>query len=174
MAAQKTASLRPRLLMAAAALLVAVATGGALYFSLPKPAPDVGFTSIKGEQISLHDLHGKVVLVEFWATTCRYCVQDMPQMADIYRRLQPQGLAMIAVAMSYDRPDYVVNFTESRKLPFAVALDLQGELAAAFGGVAATPTLFLIGKDGKVLKRYVGEPDFAELQRRLQQALLSS
>jgi hypothetical protein len=55
----------------------------------------------------------------------------------------------------------VLNYTETRKLPFKVALDSGGDLAKAFGDVAMTPTTFVIGKDGKILKRYLGEPDFA-------------
>ena len=73
--------------------------------------------------------------------------------------------------MKYDPPNYVVNFTETRKLPFTVALDSGGDLAKAFNGVALTPTTFVIDKDGKVLKRYVGEPDFAALHQLLKKAL---
>ncbi len=163
----------PRLLLiVAAGILLAVALIDGWYrFVAPQPTPDVAFTSIKGEQIRLQNLRGKVVLVEFWATTCRYCVHDMPQMADTFRQFQPKGLEMVAVAMSYDRPDYVLDFATSRQLPFPVALDLQGDLSHAFGDVTATPTLFVIGKDGKVVKSYVGEPDFAELRQLLQQLL---
>jgi len=169
--AQNTAFPRSRLLIAAFLLLAIVLAGGWVFFATSRPAPNVIFTSIKGEQVRLQNLRGKVVLVEFWATTCRYCVRDMPQMADIYRQLQPQGLEMVAVAMSYDRPDYVVSFAQSHQLPFPVALDLQGDLALAFGGIEATPTLFVIGKNGKILKRYLGEPDFAGLHLLLQQLL---
>jgi peroxiredoxin len=161
------------LLTVAAGILLAVALIDGWYrFVAPQPAPDVAFTSIKGEQIRLQDLRGKVVLVEFWATTCTYCVRDMPQMADTYNQFQAKGLEMVAVAMSYDRPDYVLDYTNSRKLPFPVALDVQGDLSHAFGDISATPTLFVIGKDGKIVKRYVGEPDFSGLHQLLQQLLI--
>jgi peroxiredoxin len=75
------------------------------------------------------------------------------------------------VALQRDPPNYVVNFTETRKLPFIVALDSGGDIAKAFGDVQLTPTTYVIGKDGKVLRRYVGEPDFIALHALLQQAL---
>lgn len=133
--------------------------------------PDVSFTNLQGQQISAHSLRGKVVLVNFWATSCSTCVAEMPHMAETYKKYHAQGLEFIAVAMSYDPPNYVLNFTETRKLPFHVALDVQGKLAQAFGDVKLTPTTYLIDKQGKILKRYVGQPSFAELHSLLEQAL---
>jgi peroxiredoxin len=68
----------------------------------------------------------------------------------------------------------VLNFAATRKLPFKVALDAGGDLAKQFGDVAMTPTTFVIGKDGKILKRYLGEPDFPALHALLQQSLNAS
>ena len=73
--------------------------------------------------------------------------------------------------MSYDAPNYVVNYAQTRNLPFKVAYDAQGDAAKSFGNVTLTPTTFVIGKDGNVIKRYVGEPDFAALHRLLEKAL---
>jgi hypothetical protein len=62
--------------------------------------------------------------------------------------------------MSYDPPSYVVNFAETRKLPFKVAIDNTGSVAQAWGDVKLTPTTYLVNKQGEIVKRYVGEPDF--------------
>jgi len=75
------------------------------------------------------------------------------------------------VAMSYDPPAYVVNFTESRKLPFKVAIDNTGANAKAWGDVKLTPTSYLVNKRGEIVKRYVGTPDFAELHRLIEKLL---
>ena len=134
-------------------------------------APDVTFISLAGDKVSTHSLRGKVVMVNFWATSCATCVKEMPQIVETYNKFKGQGLEFVAVAMKYDPPNYVVNYTETRKLPFTVAMDSGGDLAKAFGDVALTPTTFVIGKDGKILKRYVGEPEFGELHALLQKAL---
>jgi peroxiredoxin len=157
----------------AAVAAAVLALGGIGYFSLSvkEAAPDVTFTSITGEKISSKNLHGKVVMVNFWATSCTTCVHEMPQMADTYNKYKDRGLEFVAVAMSYDPPNYVLNFAETRKLPFKVALDVQGDLAKAFGDVKLTPTTVVIDKAGNVIKRYVGEPEFAQLHQLLDAAL---
>lgn len=137
-------------------------------------APNVTFTSLSGERISLKSLRGKVVMVNFWATSCTTCVKEMPQMIDTYTRFKGQGLDFVAVAMSYDPPNYVLNFVQTRKLPFTVSLDPQDQLAKSFGDVRLTPTTFVIDKQGNIIKRYVGEPDFPALHRLLAKNLAAA
>lgn len=158
--------------IAAAVLII----GGIGYSTLTKEvkAPDVTFISIEGEKISTRDLRGKVVMVNFWATSCVTCIKEMPGMIETYNKFKGQGLEFVAVAMNYDPPNYVLNYTETNKLPFKVALDSGGDIAKQFGDVTLTPTTFVIGKDGKILKRYVGEPEFSQLHVLLQQALAAS
>lgn len=134
-------------------------------------APDASFTDLKGSKFSLAQLKGKVVMVNFWATSCTTCVAEMPEMIRTYDQFHAQGLEFVAVAMSYDPPSYVVNFTETRNLPFHVVLDFDGKLAQAFGEVKLTPTTFLIDKKGNIIKKYVGVPDFKELHQLLQTQL---
>ena len=156
---------------AAAALVLALAGGGYMAFGRAEQAPQVTFISIAGDKISTANLRGKVVMVNFWATSCTTCVKEMPAMVDTYNKFKGQGLQFVAVAMQYDPPNYVLNFTETRKLPFTVAIDAGGDIAKSFGDVTLTPTTFVIGKDGSILKRYVGEPDFTEVHALLQKAL---
>jgi len=153
------------------AAVLAIAGIGVAAFSRQPTAPDVTFISIDGQKISSHDLRGKVVMINFWATSCTTCVHEMPQMVDTYNKFKGQGLQFVAVAMNYDPPNYVLNYAQTRKLPFTVALDSGGDLARQFGDVNMTPTTFVIGKDGKILKRYLGEPDFASLHALLQKSL---
>lgn len=166
-----TSKRRPLLLAAGAVLGLALAGIGYQSLTARAVAPDVTFTSITGEQISLKSLRGRVVMVNFWATSCSTCVREMPQMVDTYRRYRSRGLDFIAVAMSYDPPNYVLNFTQTRALPFKVVLDPQDQLAKSFGDVKLTPTTFVIDRDGKIIKRYVGEPDFGALHGLLDKAL---
>ncbi|KAF1030034.1 MAG: Thiol-disulfide oxidoreductase ResA [Burkholderia plantarii] len=157
-----------------AVAVVAIAVAG--YFALngKSSVPDATFTLLSGKKLSTStDLKGKVYLVNFWATSCETCMKEMPQMVDTYNRYKGKGLEFVAVAMSYDSPMYVANYTQTRKLPFQVALD-DGSVAKQFGNVQLTPTTFVVDKNGKILKRYVGEPQFAELDQLLDKALDAS
>ncbi|VXC28913.1 peroxiredoxin [Massilia sp. 9I] len=156
-----------------AACAVVLALAGIGYASFNSGAPNVTFISISGDKISTESLRGKVVMVNFWATDCRTCVKEMPQMVETYNKYKGQGLEFIAVAMQYDPPNYVLNFTEAHKLPFKVALDSAGDIAKQFGDVKMTPTTFVIDKNGKIIKRYLGEPPFPELHKLLEKELTS-
>ena len=160
--------LKPALIGAA---VVAIAAIGYVSLASSTPAPDVTFIDIKGQKISTQSLRGKVFMVNFWATSCATCVKEMPQMVETYQKFKGQGLEFVAVAMSYDPPNYVLNYAETRKLPFKVALDPQGELARSFGDVKLTPTTYVIDKEGNIIKRYVGEPEFSQLHKLLEKAL---
>jgi peroxiredoxin len=165
-----SASRNPVRLIVAAVVVVALAVVGYFAFNGQQRAPDATFTLLSGQKVSTADLKGKVYLVNFWATNCDTCMQEMPSMVDTYNRFKDKGLEFVAVAMNYDAPMYVTNYTQTRKLPFKVAMD-DGSAAKQFGNVQLTPTTFVIDRNGKILKRYVGEPQFAELDKLLEKAL---
>jgi len=157
------------LLIAAAVLAIA---GALAYALMDKPgAPASTFTTLEGKTLTLDELRGKVVLVNFWATSCPGCVKEMPDMVEVYREYQDRGFEIIAVAMSYDPPNYVKSFVQTRQLPFPVALDVDGGHARAFGNVQLTPTTFIIGKDGRILEQKLGEIDFVRLKALLDKEL---
>jgi peroxiredoxin len=95
----------------------------------------------------------------------------MPRLVEAYNKFAPRGYEMIAVAMSYDHPNQVAEFAQRRALPFKVALDSSGEIAKAFGNVRATPTTFLVDKRGRILKQYLGEPDWGAFHTLVEKAL---
>ena len=134
-------------------------------------APSSTFVLLDGSQQTTADLRGKVTLVNFWATSCTTCVAEMPDIVRTYDKYRAQGFETLAVAMSYDPPSYVVNFAESRKLPFKVAIDNTGAVARAWGDIKITPTTYLVNKRGEIVKSYVGAPDFAELHRLIEKLL---
>lgn len=154
------------------AVVAVVVLGSAAYFFTRVPdAPQVTFKTLSDGQITTAQLKGKVTLVNFWATSCVTCVAEMPKIVETHQKYQAQGYETIAVAMSYDRPDYVSNFVKSRNLPFKVAVDLDSSIANAFSGVRLTPTTFVIDKKGRIIKQYLGEPKFAELHTLIEAAL---
>lgn len=124
---------------------------------------ELTFIGVKGDQFSMSSLKGKVVLVNFWATSCSVCKSEMPKMVQTYEKYRDQGLETVAVAMSYDPPDRVFAYAQQNKLPFRVTLDIFGKAMDAFGGVRGTPTTFLVDRQGNIVKRFEGEPDFDRL-----------
>ena len=134
-------------------------------------APAVGYTLLDGRKSSLAALQGRVVLVNFWATDCVPCIEEMPQLADTWRKFAPSGIDTLAVTMAYVTPFAVSNFAQSRQLPFGVAIDNTGEIAARFGDVRATPTSFLIDRHGRIAGRWAGRTDIADLQARIARLL---
>ena len=155
------------IIAAVAAAAVGLAAFLALGRAAPAPArvlaPDVSFSTLQGERFSTAALRGRVVLVNFWATSCVTCVRAMPKLVETYRKHRDRGFETVAVAMRYDPPNYVIHYAETNALPFKVALDPVGDIARQFGDVRLTPTTFVIDRRGMIVKRYVGEPDFAEL-----------
>lgn len=162
--------MKPVMYVAAAALALAVGAG-VLVGTADSPAPESTFVLLDGSRKTTADLKGKVTLVNFWATSCVSCVAEMPKLMATHDKYKAQGFDTLAVAMSYDPPSYVVNFAETRKLPFSVAIDNTGAVAKAWGDVRLTPTTYIVDKQGAIVKRYVGEPDFAELHRLIEKLL---
>ena len=157
----------------AAAVVAAFAGAGAWVFlgTGTSPAPQSTFVLLDGSTKTTEQMKGRVTLVNFWATSCTTCVAEMPDIVRTYDKYRAQGFETLAVAMSYDPPSYVVNFAESRKLPFKVAIDNTGAVARAWGDIKITPTTYIVNKRGEIVKSYVGAPDFAELHRLIEKLL---
>jgi peroxiredoxin len=134
-------------------------------------APEASYVLLSGAKESTQSMKGRVYLVNFWATSCAVCVKEMPEIARTHNKFASRGFEVMSVAMSYDAPAYVVDFAATRKLPFKVAIDNTGAVAKAFGGVSATPTSYLIDKQGRIAKHWVGEPDFAALHGEIETLL---
>jgi peroxiredoxin len=160
---------------ALAALVIAVLAAMAyMTFGRTETVPDATLTLMSGQKLTTAGLRGKVYLVHFWATSCATCIKEMPQMVQTYNRFRGEHFDFVAVAMSYDPPIYVTNYTEAHHLPFRVVMDTDGSLARQFHNVQLTPTTYVIDGKGRILKRILGEADFHELHRMIEDALSES
>ncbi len=167
----KLASTRRRTLALTAVACVTLGLGGLAGCTSREAAPASRFLLLDGSTLDSQALKGKVTLVNFWATTCTTCVAEMPELIHTFQKYQAHDFETVAVAMSYDPVDWVLNFSSSRQLPFKVALDRNGELARQWGEVKLTPTTFLVDREGRIVKRYVGQPDFVALHQLIEQLL---
>lgn len=161
----------PLTYIAGVVIALAAVTGAGYALTSAQAAPQTQFRLLDGTTLQTTDLKGKVTLVNFWATSCVTCMADMPKVVETYRKFQDRGYDTVAVAMSYDRPDYVLNYAKSRALPFTVAIDGSGAVAQAWNNVQFTPTTYLVDKNGQIVKRFIGEIDFAQLDGLIQKLL---
>lgn len=152
-------------------LVVVIATCAYLIVAQKSMAPALTVTTYQGQKLELNALRGKVLLVNFWATSCTTCVKEMPALVATHNKYAAQGYATVAIAMDYDVPGFIAAYAMKNALPFAVAHDADGTAAKAFGDIRLTPTTFLIDKQGHIIKRYLGAPDFAQLHAEIEALL---
>jgi len=116
-------------------LLLVLVTLLVLFFlslATNKKVPEIAVNSITGEAIKLYQVKNNFTIINFWATDCPGCIKEMPGLTNVYNQLKGQGLQIIAVSMSYDPPNQVLNFTQKNKIPFPVVLDVDGQIARSF------------------------------------------
>ena len=111
-----------------------------------KRAEDFTVALVRGETLKLREQRGKAVMINFWATWCPPCREEMPAMERLYRRHRERGFVLLAVSVDTDA-SLVRPFLEHHKLTFPVALDAKMELANTYG-VRALPSSFLIDRNG--------------------------
>ncbi len=132
----------------------------------PGEAPPARLHTLTGDIIELQSLDGPV-LVNFWSPTCVVCLQEMPAMAELYDDYAGAGFELIAVAMPHDPPNEVLELAKARKLPFPVAIDIEGKVLEQFEPVRGTPTSYLFDADGTTVARHVGAMDIRALRDQL-------
>ncbi len=148
-------------------------SGSLLLLSMPfgNYAPDIHLQTLDGKSISLLSLRGRPTLLTFWATDCPGCLKEIPHLKKLHHDFSDDGLTVIAVAMSFDKPSNVIAMTKEKQLPYVIAFDLQGDAAKAFGDVRLTPTNFLIAPDGRIALHKIGEFDVPDMRARIQSFL---
>jgi len=133
-----------------------------------QPAPKLEVTVLDGGQkINLASLHGRPVLVTFWATSCPGCIKEMPHLIELYHELAPKGFEIIGIAMPYDQPNHVLEMQKQKQIPYPIVWDGVGEATRAFGSVTLTPTHFLIDPQGQIVQHKIGELDIKLLRARI-------
>lgn len=132
-------------------------------------APDFTVTDIHGNKLSLSEYKGKVVLLDFWATWCAPCLEEIPHFVQMQQTLGPQGFQTIGISMD-DGPKPVQQFYQDHKLNYPVAVG-DTKLADSYGGVLGLPVTFVINKDGQIRKKFVGATDPAVIEQEVVAAL---
>ncbi len=159
-----------KLLVIILSLVVLLAGCGGQNPLLGKPAPDFQLTSLDGQPVSLSDLKGNPVLINFWATWCPPCRGEMPYLQQIYEKWQIMGLVLLAINIQESSSD-VEGFMQSQGLSLPVLLDSDGAIAAQYG-IEAIPATFFIDSEGTVQEVKVGAfQSTAEIEESLLQLI---
>ena len=122
-----------------------------------KAAPEFLLKDSSGKKVSLNDYRGKVVLLDFWATWCHGCQEEIPWFSDFHRRYSGQGLAVVGVSLDSDGWKVVTPFLKTAKVPYQVVLG--NDATAKTYGIENMPDTFLIDRQGRIAAAYAGEVD---------------
>jgi cytochrome c biogenesis protein CcmG/thiol:disulfide interchange protein DsbE len=133
------------------------------------PAPEVTLTDLKGQKLDLASYKGDVVLVDFWATWCDPCRAEIPNFVELQNKYGSQGFRIVGISMD-DGSGPVRDFYDQYKMNYPVAMG-SAKLAERFGGVLGLPVSFLIGRDGRIYARHVGETESSVFEAEIKQLL---
>jgi thiol-disulfide isomerase/thioredoxin len=155
--------------LALAALFVAMTGAGSAESLVHKRAPEFARSDLNGKPVSLARFHGKVLLLNFWATWCAPCQAEMPVFAGWQRKYGPQGLQVIGISMDDDAAP-VRRLLAKLKLNYPVAMG-DARLGQRYGGVLGLPLTFLIDRDGVVRAQFQGETDLKSMEMQVRALL---
>jgi cytochrome c biogenesis protein CcmG, thiol:disulfide interchange protein DsbE len=133
------------------------------------PAPQLTLTDLNGQKLELATYKGEVVLVDFWATWCDPCRAEIPHFVQLQDKYRSQGFRVVGISMD-DGPRPVREFYEQYRMNYPVAMG-NAKLAERFGGVLGLPVSFLIGRDGRIYARHVGETDSSVFESEIKELL---
>lgn len=121
---------------------------------LNKPAPDFTLVDLKGNTWKLSDLRGNVVFINFWATWCPPCIEEMPSMQGLYLGLQKAPFKMLAI-LNNDRPEYAQNLSTRMSISFPILIDPDTKVATQYG-LTGVPETFIIDAQGILREKFLG------------------
>jgi cytochrome c biogenesis protein CcmG/thiol:disulfide interchange protein DsbE len=150
-------------ILAASTLASSCSSGTGRPASGVKPVPQFTLSSLDGKTVAMKDLSNKVVVIDFWATWCGPCREEIPHLNKLYSDYKGQGLEIIGISMD-DGPEVVKEFARELRMEYPVVMG-NDELADQFGGILGLPTTFIVDRKGNIVKKFVGLPPAEALNR---------
>jgi peroxiredoxin len=118
-------------------------------------APDFTLTSINGDQVSLSNFKGKVLIIDFWATWCPPCVKGVPEFSELYRTYKDKGFEIVGISVDREGPTVVKNFIEKNKVPYTVVMANMA-VVDAYQVYTGIPTTFIVDREGRIADKVIG------------------
>jgi cytochrome c biogenesis protein CcmG/thiol:disulfide interchange protein DsbE len=128
-------------------------------------AADFSLPDLTGQRLSLSTYRGKVVLLDFWATWCDPCREEIPHFVELQSKYRVRGLQIVGVSMD-DGPEPVRDFCQRFKMNYPVVMG-NAKIGELYGGVLGLPIAFLIGRDGRIYGRHIGATDITVFEEEI-------
>ena len=133
----------------------------------PRPAPDSVVEMLEGRDQALRDLKGSVVLVDFWATWCKPCLETMPQLQKLYNAYSDKGLEVLGVSIDEDQ-DRIVKIKKmvgKMDISYPIFVDAKQTPAWYQFKVKAIPAMYLLGRETQIVAQWSGKIDYEEVEQ---------
>lgn len=134
------------------------------------PAPDFMVYDLENKPVKLADFKGKVVILDFWATWCPPCLEEIPHFKKLHQQYSGQGLVILGVSLDEAGRDHVKEFMKENSIPYPIAMS-NDKIVEDFGGIRGIPTTFVIDRDGKIVSKLVGYHDLEEFESLIKKVL---
>jgi thiol-disulfide isomerase/thioredoxin len=134
------------------------------------PAPAWKLKDLDGREVSSDQFKGKVVVVDFWATWCGPCIEEIPGYISLQKKYGPDGLVIVGVSLDRRGPAHVKQFAQAKGMNYTLVMGDEA-VVEAFGNFQAIPTTFLISRDGRILNQKTGAAPVEEYEKLVQAAL---
>ncbi len=129
-------------------------------------APDFVLSDLAGKPVQLTEFKGKMVILNFWATWCGPCREEIPDFVDLYKKHKDRGLIIIGISLDQAGGDMVKSFVSRYKMNYPVLLT-DNQIENSYGGVYSIPTTFIISRNGRVVNRFIGNPGIEAFKREI-------
>ena len=132
-------------------------------------APDFSLVDVSGHKLILSSYRGKVILLDFWATWCDPCREEIPRFVELQNKYRDRGLQIIGISMD-DTPEPVRDFYRQFKMNYPVAVG-NAKIGELYGGVLGLPIAFLIDREGRIYSKHVGATEISVLENEIKALL---
>ncbi|MYJ55418.1 MAG: TlpA family protein disulfide reductase, partial [Rhodothermaceae bacterium] len=136
-----------------------------------RPAPDFALKTLEGDSLQLSSLKGRTVLLNFWATWCTPCLQEMPMLAQLHREWEEHGVTVLGISLDYGDTEIITHYTNRLGIPYPILLGSDA-VATAYR-VIALPATYVIDVDGMITNHITGLVNMEELEATLKTQLKS-